>query len=118
MAWQPEELKKVKDDLHAGISREVSVRELLRWFRSYRRGRHVVAQVGSALRALDLTTVPDFDSIWIDGSIRFEKRAEKGEQPSNPVVTTTVSSDVTPEPGMANEKASPHAEPHPAESPL
>lgn len=52
MAWAPDQLKKVREDLDQGTKRSVSVRELLQWFGSYRRGRHVVSQVRQSLKAL------------------------------------------------------------------
>lgn len=119
MAWTPEKLKKVREDVDNGTAQSVSVRELLQWFGSYRRGRHVVAQIRSSLRDLDLITVPDFDATWIYGSVRF-KRSEPQTQPVAPVVTTTVAE---PNPTTAlpsNASTSPPAQepPHQAESPV
>ncbi len=93
MAWVPDELKKVKEDIDAGKERRESVRNFLRWFGYARRGRSVVGQIRSALRRLELTTSPDFDATWIDGHVRFFKIAQ-GAHPSAPVVTTTPASSV------------------------
>ena len=88
MAWTPEGLRKVSEQVKAGELPSVSVRELLRWFGSYRRGRNVVSQIRQSFRHLDLTTEPDFDRVWIHGSVTIKRR--EGETPTpSPVVTKT-----------------------------
>ena len=49
----------------------MAVRRLLRWFGRDRRGRWVVEQIRAALADVGLGTVPDFDSVWIDESVKF-----------------------------------------------
>ncbi len=90
------ELQKVKNDIDAGIERTETVRQLLAWFGQLRRGRHVVSDVRLALRQLDLVTVPDFDAIWIDGSVAFRPRSDSVSAVA-PVVTTTPSPEMLPD---------------------
>lgn len=72
----PEELVRVRDTLSKGTEpKEETVRTLLGWFNAHRRGFYVVKEVRKALENLGLDTVPDFDSVYIDASIRFVSRS-------------------------------------------
>jgi len=48
-----------------------TVRTILSWFGSHRRGFNKVAQIRTALKELGLTTFPDFESTYIDGLVEF-----------------------------------------------
>jgi CBS domain-containing protein len=56
-----------------GEQPQVTVRELLRWFGAERRGVHIVNNIRKLLRKRKLRTEPDFEEVWIDAEVRFEK---------------------------------------------
>lgn len=73
MAFVPPPLQRVAQQIKEGGTPEpVTVRTLLGWFGSYRRGRFVVEWIRSGLDAVGLVTVPDFDSVWIDAEIQLK----------------------------------------------
>ncbi|WP_440997930.1 CBS domain-containing protein [Arhodomonas sp. SL1] len=77
----PENLEEVAHQIQNGVSyHEETVRTLLSWFDHQKRGRWVVARIRNALRHLDLTTVPDFETAFIDGKVRIQKRAEHARE--------------------------------------
>jgi predicted transcriptional regulator len=72
MARVPEQLSNIAQKLKAGETPDpVTVRTLLAWFQRERRGSIVVWWIRSALAESGLVTEPDFDSVWIDGTITF-----------------------------------------------
>ncbi len=71
MAWIPDRLREVANQVADGKHPSVSVRTLLSWFGSQRRGRWVIELVRDALAELQLQTEPDFNWIYLDGQIRF-----------------------------------------------
>lgn len=88
----PNPLQDVKQAVDAGQQPEVTVRELLKWFDAPRRNREAVAAIRHALHELKLTTVPDFDSILIDGTVQFQ--SGNGHLPTPaPLLTTTRASE-------------------------
>lgn len=104
MPWAPPEMQKVIDQVNNDQTPRVSVRELLRWFHAYRRGRHVVSSIRHTLRQNDLITEPDFNSTWIDGSVAFKRRGKEAAAPA-PVVTTTAVSEMATDSGATGEAA-------------
>lgn len=48
-----------------------TVRTLLGWFHSQRRGSFIVSYIRGALRALGISTEPDFNAVWIDSEVAF-----------------------------------------------
>ena len=82
MAWIPEELRQIANQVAEGKRPSVSVRTLLSWFGSRRRGRWVIEWVRDALTELHVQTEPDFNWTYLDGQIEFfpkptEKKLEE-----------------------------------------
>jgi CBS domain-containing protein len=73
----PEELQEKKTSLELGEKPRATVRELLRWFGSARRGYHVVNRIRGALDHLGLITYPDFEGEYIDQQIFFMVQAKE-----------------------------------------
>ena len=68
-----ERIKQIAEQLQEGAQPEpVTVRELLRWFHSERRGSWIVSWIRSTLQKAGVQTVPDFNSVWLDAMISFE----------------------------------------------
>jgi CBS domain-containing protein len=68
----PPALHDVGEKLRKGESPpSITVRELLGYFGSRRRGFYKVQEIKNAFRHLHITTYPDFEDIWIDGQIQF-----------------------------------------------
>jgi CBS domain-containing protein len=66
-----------------GSMAPVTVREFLSWFHSLRRGRWIVEWIRAELERAGLTTVPDFESLYIDAGFTFELvPTALGEPPS------------------------------------
>lgn len=71
----PRELDAIVDALAIGRQVEpVTVRTFLGWFGAYRRGWRVVSDIRGELSRLNVDTIPDFESRWIDATIQFELR--------------------------------------------
>ena len=70
--WIPKELGWIAKRLQDGhrVNR-ITVRDLLRMFKAERRGLNKVQDIRVALESLGLQTIPDFESEWIDGTIRI-----------------------------------------------
>ncbi len=73
----PKQLQDVAEEVRQGKRPTVTVRQLLSWFYSERRGFRVVSHIRSALREVQLKTVPDFDWIHLDGTIALEVEEAK-----------------------------------------
>jgi CBS domain-containing protein len=82
MAWIPVELKHVHEQVVQGQTPRVTVRKLLEWFSSERRGTRVVSSIQAALRELSLGTRPNFEDAWIDGEIVFFLQGTEGARPA------------------------------------
>jgi CBS domain-containing protein len=68
--WIPKEIDRLSTRLREGRRiHRITVRELLRMFKSERRGLNKVHDIRTALDSLGLVTDPDFESVWIDGKI-------------------------------------------------
>lgn len=75
----PENLQEVADRIHeTGEPHRETVRTILSWFGQQRRGRWVVSRIRSALRELDLTTFPDFETAYVDGVVELRSTREAG----------------------------------------
>jgi len=72
MSVYEEKLSAIAAQLKKGVapSRE-TVRTFLLWFGAERRGYNVVRRVRSVLKRHGLTTTPDFEYTWLDGTIAF-----------------------------------------------
>ena len=70
----------------AGETVEITPREFLGWWGASRRGRNIVARIRRQLKRKKLSTVPDFESVYIDGAMLLVSvdamRAKK--QPDKP----------------------------------
>jgi predicted transcriptional regulator len=84
MAWVPDRLREIGNQVAGGNQPSVSVRTLLSWFGSQRRARWVMKRIREALAELQLQTEPDFNWTYLDGQIKFlPKPFEKqSEQPT------------------------------------
>ncbi|MBK8070906.1 MAG: CBS domain-containing protein [Ramlibacter sp.] len=72
MSISEDKLSAIAAQLKKGVapSRE-TVRSFLLWFGAERRGYNVVRRVRSALKRHGLSTTPDFEYTWLDGTIGF-----------------------------------------------
>ena len=72
MSVYEEKLSAIAAQLKKGVapSRE-TVRTFLLWFGAERRGYNVIRRVRSVLKRHGLTTSPDFEYTWLDGTIAF-----------------------------------------------
>jgi len=85
MAWIPDELQKIADDIGAGRpSPPVTTRELLRWWGAQRRGHVIVFVIRRALEQIGLRTEPNFEYAWIDGELQFLRAAPAPAEPEAP----------------------------------
>jgi CBS domain-containing protein len=67
-----ERLEHIAQTLRAGEeSPSVRLRTFLKWFGAFRRGSWIVYSIRSALKRASLITMPDFNSVDINASIRF-----------------------------------------------
>jgi predicted transcriptional regulator len=82
--WIPKEISITADKLKAGgWVKRITVRRLLRMFKAERRGMNKVQEIRTTLDHLGLETYPDFESAWIDSSIRIRlKTGSNGEPPT------------------------------------
>jgi CBS domain-containing protein len=68
----PRKLKQISEQLRSKqMVPAVTVRELLRWFHSERRGSNIVYWINNSLTKAGLTTRPHFAGIYIDAMIDF-----------------------------------------------
>jgi CBS domain-containing protein len=72
MAWPPEELKKVAEQVHSGASEHHTVRQLLRWYGYERRGRFIIWAIRRDFADLKLQTEPDIEYAYLDGELAFQ----------------------------------------------
>ena len=71
-----EQVRRISDDLDNGeVIAPVTVREFLLWYGAERRGQNVVARIRADLDEHGISTAPDFEGAWIDGTINFTKLA-------------------------------------------
>jgi len=82
----PENLQDVADRIHkTGEPHRETVRTILSWFEQQRRGQWVVSRIRTALRELDLTTFPDFETAYIDGMVELRPTPKAvGAPPAGP----------------------------------
>jgi len=83
-----DKLLEIKSDLEDGSTPTATVRELLSWFNSQRRGTNVVSQIRKQFGRIGLDTQPDFEIPHLDVEIQFvEKASDENEAPdySDPV---------------------------------
>ena len=82
MSLADDKLQDIKDQLKKGVApTRVRVRAFLVWFGAERRGYRVVQHIRSSMNKHGLTTTPDFEYAYIDGSIGF--RQASGESDSS-----------------------------------
>ena len=82
MPVSEENLILIAAQLKKGIapSRE-TVRTFLLWFGAERRGYNVVRRIRNALKRHGLSTTPDFEYMWLDGTIGFAPASATGALP-------------------------------------
>ena len=73
MAWPPDELKKVAEQVRAGESVHSTVRDLLTWYGYERRGRYIIWALRRDFLALKIQTEPDVEYAYIDGKLTFDR---------------------------------------------
>ena len=83
----PDELRMQKLALQNGEKPRATVRELLSWFDSARRGYKVVNRIREALKELELTTWPDFEGEYIDQEVFFMNTQTFQPPPPPPPMT-------------------------------
>ena len=90
----PENLRAVADQIReSGEPHVDTVRTLLSWFGQQRRGRAVVGTVRAGLREAGLTTEPNFETAYIDGSLVFTLEVGPEAPSTDGAVDTAESSD-------------------------
>lgn len=73
MSQIPSQLQEVADQIRQGERPQAtSVRTFLSWFGAERRGWFIVSDIRTALKNVGVTTVPDFNETYLDGTITFE----------------------------------------------
>jgi len=83
-------LKDISESLKAGNSpNPVSTRTFLSWFSAQRRGYWIVRDIRAQLKELEIKTVPDFESAYIDGLIGFVTVPKEVKKPSPKTKTAT-----------------------------
>ena len=81
MAQSEERLTAIADQLKKGVvPQRETVRSLLLWFDSERRGYRVVRRIRNALRRHGVSTHPDFEWAFIDSRVEFRKALVDGHQ--------------------------------------
>lgn len=95
MSVYEEKLSAIAAQLKKGVapSRE-TVRTFLLWFGAERRGYNVIRRVRSTLKRHGLTTSPDFEYTWLDGTIAFLTALADGSGPAA-AASGTASTDPT-----------------------
>jgi len=71
----PEELQRVAQEINQGRHPEFTVREILSWFGAKRRGGQKVLEIRDAFDEAGVTTTPDFNEVYIDAPVTFDRRA-------------------------------------------
>lgn len=78
-----EKLDAIAAQLKAGAQPpEETVQSILSWFGAERRGYWVVANIRKELDSRGLTTVPDFENVWIHSKVGFERK-KKNDGPAS-----------------------------------
>jgi len=101
MKKMPGELQEIAERVHKGQRPRASVRTLLRWFGSERRGFRKVRVIRRALKRAKLTTTPDFEGAFIDSQVTFltnagtDKKADNSGPSAAAVATTAIEDSAT-----------------------
>lgn len=94
----PDALRAIKQEVDEGTIPIATVRTLLSWFNQYRRSWRVVERIRTALDALNLLTIPDFEGEFIDNPIGFHRKvaspASANQAPSETSGPTAVAAGV------------------------
>ncbi|MCD6663627.1 MAG: CBS domain-containing protein [Comamonas sp.] len=79
MSVYEEKLSVIAAQLKKGVapSRE-TVRTFLLWFGAERRGYNVIRRIRNVLKRHGLTTMPDFEYTWLDGTVAFVTASAEG----------------------------------------
>jgi len=77
--FAPELLKAAEAAKKGETPHRATVRTLLGWFRSQRRGSYIVFYIRKSLRELGISTEPDFNAVWIDAEVEFVPILESGQ---------------------------------------
>ena len=79
MSQAEEKLTSIAEQLKKGVApQRETLRSVLLWFGAERRGIKVVRRIRNALRRHGLSTTPDFEWAYIDGTIAFQKAPSEG----------------------------------------
>lgn len=90
MSWAPNTLQERAEEARRGEPfPSVTVRELLSWFASYKRGKHVVALVDSGLKEAKVTTWPHFNSVYLDQKVEIRPIPEGKDAPAGELAEET-----------------------------
>src|ERR1051326_5232234 len=90
MTGPDERFREIARQLREGMQPDSqAVRTVLSWYGFQRRSAWIVATIRAALEAAGLETVPDIDSTYLDGDLRFILREEPAAKlnPTSPVET-------------------------------
>ena len=81
-------LNEVRARLDAGGTVRATVRQLLSWYGSQRRGYWIVKAIRDGLASVSLATEPDFESVWIDATVQFVPvSAESSAEVAGPIAS-------------------------------
>lgn len=105
MVWVPSDLRKIQEQVQQGQAPTLTVRRLLSWFSSERRGSRVVSSIHAALRELSLTTRPNFEDAWIDGEVSFFSTSPQAAPATSPEPEAGPEPPPGPTPGPGEEPA-------------
>lgn len=95
LPWD-EKLKEISDQIKQGIKPEpVTTRNFIHWFDVSRRSLSNVAGIRTALADYDLTTMPDFEFVYIDSFISFVRAPEESTDGTQLGIHTDLRTDPT-----------------------
>ncbi|MBX3424257.1 MAG: CBS domain-containing protein [Pirellulales bacterium] len=80
MSIHKEKLDLAEEQADKNEPLQATVREFLGWFGFERRGWRVVRDIRATLREHNLTTQPDFEHTWFDGSVAFVRPSTEAER--------------------------------------
>lgn len=100
----PKELRQVAEILKKGGSPpKITVRTLLTWFKSQRRGSFISSWIQDSLDDYRITTEPDFNSVWIGSEIAFVHKTNQPSKKSSLKSIETSAKELNPKTEVATE---------------
>jgi len=76
-----EKLEEISLLLDEGKSPSATVRDILWWVLAQRRGWNAITRIRTELAKRNLKTVPDFEGVYIDATVHFEKDKPVADEP-------------------------------------